>query len=73
MTATTIERKCSCKGKNPICQLCDGIGTYEVRACQRCAGQGRQFGKACLDCRGTGEALHVDDDTWDEVTDTRDL
>lgn len=70
---TTVERICSCKGKNPVCQLCDGLGTYEVRACPRCEGKAKQFGRACLDCRGTGEALRVDDEGWDEVVDTREL
>lgn len=57
------ERKCSCRGKNPICTLCDGSGTYEVKGCTRCSAGGKEPGtdKRCLNCRGTGEALRVDE------------
>lgn len=65
--AVTTERKCSCRGKNPTCQLCSGEGTYAVKACVLCDGRGKIAGRACRDCRGTGEALRVDDDPFDEV------
>lgn len=70
MTYAIKERKCSCRGGNPICQLCDGEGTYEVPACRRCSGSGQEPGteKRCLNCRGTGEALRVDEDGEDETS-----
>ena len=66
--ASVKERKCSCKGKNPLCTLCDGSGTYEVLGCRRCSGSGKEPGtdKRCMSCRGSGEALRVDDDDEDQ-------
>lgn len=61
MSVIIKERKCSCRGKNPICQLCGGEGAYDVRGCARCQGTGKMAGNVkCLDCRGSGEALVVD-------------
>lgn len=61
MSVLVKERKCSCRGKNAICQLCGGEGFYEVRGCKRCNATGKMAGDVrCFDCRGSGEALVVD-------------
>lgn len=62
MTIAIKERNCSCRGNNPVCQLCDGSGTYEVPGCRSCDGRGKDVvGARCMNCRGSGEALLVDD------------
>lgn len=51
-----IEVPCFCRGVNPACVQCGGVGTLEKAACKRCAGKGTEASsdKKCLDCRGAG-------------------
>lgn len=49
-----VDVACFCRGENPGCAKCAGIGTIPKPACRRCGGKGRQGGATCLDCRGVG-------------------
>jgi hypothetical protein len=50
----SVEIRCSCRGKNPVCQRCDGTGAFRRPACKMCGGTGYEGRAKCIDCRGQG-------------------
>ncbi len=48
------DAECSCRGADPECRVCHGLGSYPSRTtglCDACDGKG---GSACPGCGGTG-------------------
>lgn len=61
-----IEIECFCRGNNPGCVQCGGMGKQVRPACRRCHGKGSEGGRNCLDCRGQGWRP-IDLPGWDAV------
>lgn len=62
----TVQVECFCRGQNPGCVKCGGMGTVSMPACRRCRGKGTQGGAKCLDCRGEGWRP-LDVPGWDDT------
>lgn len=52
--APIVNVDCSCRGQNPLCVTCRGVGTIPRASCRRCGGTGKEGGVKCMDCRGEG-------------------